>query len=197
MIQLDDAFTVDSMKDGLRKHFPLVHIASHFQFRPGDDTQSFLLLGDGTHLPLSDIKRQNNLFGGVDLLTLSACNTGIGDGKEVEGFAIIAQRQGAKAVVATLWPVADDSTGLFMRNFYRLREQEKLNKAEALRRAQVMFIEGEGSETPKNPQKDGAEQVKSQAGEEVKGGEAASRAPEAPYAHPYYWAPFIMIGNWQ
>jgi len=51
-----------------------------------------------------------NPFGGVDLLTLSACDTASGgtgaNGKEVEGFAVLAQRKGAKAVIATLWPVA-------------------------------------------------------------------------------------------
>jgi hypothetical protein len=34
-----------------------------------------------------------NVFGGVQLLTLSACNTGVGDGAEVEGFGTLAQRR--------------------------------------------------------------------------------------------------------
>jgi CHAT domain-containing protein len=84
----------------------------------------------------------------VDLLTLSACETGLGsglkeDGREVEGFGVLAQRQGAKAVMATLWKVADRSTGQFMQLLYRLREEKKLTKADALRRVQEMFIRGE------------------------------------------------------
>jgi CHAT domain-containing protein len=62
-------------------------------------------------MTLAEIKNSSNLFGGVELLTLSACDTATGgggaDGKEVEAFAVLAQRQGAKAVVASLWPVAD------------------------------------------------------------------------------------------
>jgi CHAT domain-containing protein len=61
----------------------------------------------------------------VDLLTLSACDTATGgagsDGREVEGFGVLAQRQGAGAVMASLWPVADRSTELLMRGFYRER----------------------------------------------------------------------------
>ncbi len=49
-------------------------------------------------------------FKGVDLLTLSACQTAgeVGsDGKEVESFATLAQNAGASSVMATLWPIAD------------------------------------------------------------------------------------------
>jgi CHAT domain-containing protein len=64
------------------------HIASHFQFHPGDDTASFLLLGDGSHLPLAQLKIWPQPFQGVELLTLSACNTAVGspraEGKEAD-----------------------------------------------------------------------------------------------------------------
>ena len=60
---------------------------------------SFLLLGDGSKLKVTDMKTLENFFAGVDLLTLSACETGLGgknsDGQEVEGFGVLAQRQGA------------------------------------------------------------------------------------------------------
>ena len=195
-VSLDDAFTLEAMKDGLRKRYPLVHIASHFVFTPGDDTKSYLLLGDGRRLPLSDVKVQNNLFGGVELLTLSACNTAVGDskdswegkrtgdGKEVESFGVLAQRQGAKGVIATLWQVADNSTGLFMLHFYRLREQEQLTKAEALQKTQTMFIDGRLPATQSSAP--GLKVVPADSGDTGKG----------PYSHPYFWAPFILIGNW-
>ena len=194
IVDLDEAFTLMAMKDGLRQRYPVVHIASHFQFTPGDDTKSYLLLGDGSFLTLNEVKNQNALFGGVDLLTLSACNTGVGDGKEVEGFGVLAQRQGAKGVIATLWPVADESTGRLMRDFYRLHEQEKLTKAEALQKVQQSFITGgrqSGGETTSRglrvPVQDAGQQT-----------DAPRFTPDAnaPYSHPYYWAPFILIGNW-
>ena len=55
-----------------------MHIASHFSFQPGNESASFLLLGDGRRLPLAELKNYQNLFSGVDLLTLSACNTASG-----------------------------------------------------------------------------------------------------------------------
>lgn len=174
-VMLDEAFTEDAMKRALRQKYSLVHIASHFQILPGNETSSFLLLGDGTHLTLAQIKSAVNLFGGVEMLTLSACDTATGgtteSGKEVEGFAVLAQRQGAKAVIATLWAVADESTRLLMQKFYRLREAgEGTLKAEALRQAQLALLRGDGKQPG---------------------------ARTAPYAHPYFWAPFILIGNWK
>jgi CHAT domain len=81
------------------------------------------------------------------LLTLSACNSGVGDntadGKEVEGFGVLTQRQGAKAVIASLWPVADSSTSRLMQDFYRIRESAAgITKLEALRQAQLGLLRG-------------------------------------------------------
>jgi CHAT domain-containing protein len=128
VVKLDEQFTQEVMLAQLRQRPKVVHIASHFQFSPGNETNSALLLGDGTFLSLAQIKSLPNVFGGVELLTLSACNTATGgsgaNGKEVEGFGVLAQRQGAKAVVASLWPVADRSTKLLMQEFYRSRESQ-------------------------------------------------------------------------
>jgi len=194
---LDGEFTWDSLRDGLSKGYPLVHIASHFHLVPGNDTMSFLLLGDGQHLTLDKVKIQSNLFGGVDLLTLSACNTASGnigqDGGEVESFGVLAQRQGAKAIIASLWPVYDESTSLLMQEFYRLRVSG-MDKAEALRQAQLGMLSG---------------RIKPKAGSAQSSGEWATSSirdeglyrfendPNAPFAHPYFWAPFILIGNWK
>jgi CHAT domain-containing protein len=80
-------------------------------------------------------------------LTLSACETGIGEeyerGAEIEGFGVMAQKQGARAVLATLWNVADGSTGRLMREFYRLRASAPgMTKAEALQQAQLSLLRG-------------------------------------------------------
>jgi CHAT domain-containing protein len=135
------------------------------------------LLGDGRHLSLAELKTLPNLFSGVQLLTLSACNTGGGDGTEVEGFGTLAQRQGAKAVIASLWPVADSSTSLLMQELYRIRETSQgITKLEALREAQLELLRGE-VQTPV-------------------GAPGSSLKPNAPYSHPFYWAPFFLMGNW-
>ena len=198
-IKLDDQFTEDAMRQTLLKHYTVVHIASHFMFQPGNETDSFLLLGDGNHLSLAELKSLPNLFGGVQLLTLSACSTGLGDtnedGKEVEGLGVLSQRKGAKAVIASLWSVADISTSLLMQDFYRARESSAITKAEALRRAQLALLQGTLKTT-------GAGVVDPALMHESLVKEKQSKSPrfpldpKIPYAHPYYWAPFFLMGNW-
>jgi CHAT domain-containing protein len=165
-IYLDEAFTATQLKEVSQRKFPLMHVASHFRFSPGTEVNSFLLLGDGQRLTIGDIRTQNYRFDNVDLLTLSACDTGLGggrdeQGKEIEGFGVIAQQQGAKSVLATLWQVSDQSTAMLMADLYRRRQSDKLTKVEALRQSQI------------------------------------SLATSSKYSHPFYWAPFVLMGNWK
>ncbi|HKF57790.1 MAG TPA: tetratricopeptide repeat protein [Blastocatellia bacterium] len=215
VVKLDEQFTEDAMLAELRRRHKVVHIASHFQFEPGNETNSALLLGDGTFLSLAQIKSLPNVFSGVDLLTLSACNTATGssgaNGKEVEGFGVLAQRQGAKAVVATLWPVFDTSTKLLMEDFYRLREAgQDITKAEALRQAQLRLLRGETPSEGPAPKGGPAAKVTTPDQQIVPDRQIVHEDipqtpnkprftpdPKKPYAHPYYWAPFILIGNWK
>lgn len=200
-ILLDEDFTEKSMRDALGERYQVVHIASHFEFRPKSDQKSYLLLGDGAHLPLTTIMNSRSFFEGVELLTLSACNTAVGevksDGREFENFGLLAQQSGAKSVVATLWSVADPSTSLLMRKFYKVRDEEGLSKIAALQRAQLSFLKGSDGAAAEVA----AGEPRGAAGAgRLKRGNAPSafvKDPAAPYAHPYYWAPFIMIGNWR
>ena len=194
-IMLDEKFTQQSMRQTLRKGYPVVHIASHFQFKPGNETASFLLLGDGGRLTIAELKTSANLFGGVQLLTLSACNTGVGDGTEVEGFGTLAQRQGAKAVIASLWPVADAGASSLMREFYRIRETSAgKTKLEAMQQAQLGLLRG----TAKVDKTEAARALIQVETIRV----AKPTGPpfpfdeKAPYSHPYFWAPFFLMGNW-
>ncbi|HRE88661.1 MAG TPA: CHAT domain-containing protein, partial [Myxococcota bacterium] len=152
VVALDSDFTKERLVTELGRRYPVVHLASHFAFAPGDKNNSFLLLGDGSKLTVSELERLPNLFAGVDLLTLSACNTATGDlpgdGQEVESFAVLAQRKGARAVFATLWPVADQSTGWLMSRFYR---QRKVPKVLALREAQLDMIRGKADPKWRHP----------------------------------------------
>jgi len=199
-ILLDDAFTASAFQEGLRDHASVVHVASHFQFHAGDDNDSFLLLGDGGHFTIANMRRAPNLFSGVDLLTLSACNTALGDeganGTEFESFAVWAQRQGAKAVVAGLWSVADASTTVLMQNFYRARVQGGVSKAEALRAAQLALLRGAATQKGNAPRASApvSRGLTSQGPTQARPFVAD---PAAPWSHPYYWAPFILIGNWK
>jgi len=189
---LDDDFTESALHDTLIAPPPVVHIASHFTLAPGDYSHSFLMLGGGHKLTLD--KLQGFRFTGVQLLTLSACETGMGGsgrrtGAEVESFGAAAQKLGAKAVIASLWPVDDRSTSLLMQEFYRIRESSAgVTKAEALQRAQIRLLNGDV--------KPGPGELSARSTAPTRG--ASFRPdPNAPYAHPFYWAPFFLIGNWQ
>jgi CHAT domain-containing protein/Tfp pilus assembly protein PilF len=165
-VWLDESFTRERLAAALAAPPPVVHIASHFEFRPGTEAESFLVLGDGSRLTLAAFRQQRARLEALDLLTLSACDTAMGggadeNGVEVESFAALARAQGARAVLATLWPVADGSTGRLMRRLYALRAKGGAGTAEALRRAQVAFI-----------------------------GSAPARD-----AHPFHWAPFVLMGD--
>jgi len=193
VVKLDEQFNPLSFKETLRERYPVVHIASHFKFDPAGEAESFLLMGDGSRLSLNAIRKQGYSFAGVDLMTLSACQTGVGGGKdangrEIEGFGVLAQKQGAKGVIATLWPVADESTALFMREFYRLRETRKLSKAQALRQAQLALLSGAVVRSNSTASR-GERKV-------IQADNAFNPNPQTPFAHPYYWAPFILMGNW-
>jgi len=202
VVRLDAEFTEQAFSALLREGYSVVHIASHFDFNPGTVEDSALLLGDGRMLTLAKLKSGDFKFKSVDMLTLSACNTGVGgkgaDGREVEGFGVLAQNRGAKAVLATLWPVADESTGLFMRELYGLRQEAKLSKAEALRQAQVKCIRGQLA-GPVDPTGASVASGRSRGFSVVQAGDAKppTTPSAAPYSHPYYWAPFIIMGNWR
>ena len=196
-ILLDGQFTEKAMEDHLNGSHGVVHIASHFVFKPGDDGDSYLLLagkdegGAGFHLTVADFRDDRNLtLRHTDLLTLSACETGVsgrvGNGREVDGLGTTAQLKGAKAVISSLWSVNDTSTGELMGDFYKRWAEGggKVTKVEALRQAQLDLLLG---------------QVKPKAGGSRRGFEDEKNTLNAPtgYAHPYYWAPFVLMGNWR
>jgi len=216
----DAEFTKTAMLSALEKKRPLVHISSHFSFRPGDEARSFLLLGDGSAMTLEEMKQHPGLFGGVELLTLSACNTAAqqadANGREIDGFAELAQRLGAGSVMATLWPVADNSTPWLMREFYQTRQSGSgMTKADAIRRAQLALLNGTAKTqplpeaqkgsfspvkiviTPNESKRDGGVRSAEIVYVSEKDGQAFKRDDKKPFAHPYYWAPFILIGNWR
>ena len=207
--RLDEQFTAGALQSAVDARPSVIHVASHFVFRPGTEIDSFLLLGDGNRLTLADIKGYS--FRQLDLLTLSACETALGggqneNGREIEGLGALAQRRGAGAVLATLWPIANDSTTQFMQRFYTTRQsQPGMSKAEAIRQAQRAMIEGlpeahpDAQEGRANAPMTGAEPTARQASRP--GGVARTHVPLAidparPYAHPYFWAPFVLMGTW-
>ena len=116
-----------------------------------------------------------------DLITLSACETALGGaaaertnrGSEVEGFGVWLQKHGAKSVLASLWKIDDVGAALWMEAFYKFRgEQRKLTKAKAVGEVQRKMLDRKLPDDEKNPKK------------------------RRDFTLPYYWAPFILMGNW-
>jgi CHAT domain-containing protein len=196
----NEQFTLAALKTelGAGKSYPVVHIASHFVAETSSEEEPYLMLGGenagdeiGYALTLSKLEDSTIYFHGTRLLTLSACSTAKGDaaknGLEMESLGMIAQQKDAEAVLATLWDVNDASTSQLMSDFYaRWVKYPADGKAEALRQAQLAFLRGPAA-SPKAGSDRGAQRMHG----------STSMPYKAGYSHPFYWAPFVLIGNYQ
>ena len=120
--------------------FQIVHIASHGQFDPADPLMSGLSLAPSEG---SDgVLRAKEVFAmtlSADLVTLSACQTGLGKvtrGDEIIGLNRAFLHSGAHSLLSTLWRVDDMASAVLVKHFYRGLESS--SKAEALRKAQLI-----------------------------------------------------------
>ena len=166
--------------------YTIVHLATHASFLTGQPDESFILFGNGERLTLMDVKQRwsGAVLPKVELIVLSACETGIGGrlekGDEILGFGYLMERAGADASIATLWTVDDGGTQILMDNFYRKLNQGSTTKAQALQQAQLTLLRGGDA---RGAVERGA--MPTDAVDKLKGR----------LSHPYYWAPFILIGN--
>ncbi|MFN5767571.1 MAG: CHAT domain-containing protein, partial [Pseudanabaena sp.] len=192
---LNAEFTSKTLRNNL-SGYNILHIATHGEFVPVDANASFLLLGDGTKLIIKDIKNAIDDLYQVHLVVLSACQTALGDkgedGVEISGLSYYFLNGGAKAVIASLWSVNDDSTSQLMKRFYtnlaKGTAQAPMSKIEALRQAQLGLLRSNES-GQESDQRGNFVTV------EVRPIENVQPTKKNNFAHPYYWAPFILIGN--
>jgi CHAT domain-containing protein len=115
----------------------------------------------------------------VDLVTLSACETGLGQsagGEGILGLQRAFQTAGARSVVATLWKIPDLPSRTLMTDFYEDLWVKKKTRLEALRAAQLRML-NEGATR-------GVVRVELE-------GDKRRRVP------PSYWAGFILSGEWR
>lgn len=125
-----------------------LHIASHGIFDAQQPLDSRLILapavGANTGAEAGEL-RVSDIYGlrlDADLVTLSACETGLGrvtDGGEVIGLIRGFLYAGASSVVASLWQVPDEATATLMENFYR--QLPRQGKRNALRTAQLGLLQ--------------------------------------------------------
>ncbi|MEM6253880.1 MAG: CHAT domain-containing protein, partial [Cyanobacteria bacterium P01_D01_bin.156] len=181
---LNQDFTLDAFKNNVQGN-RILHVATHAAFEPGRPEESFIMLGDGNRMRIPDIETMQRRLRNLHLVVLSACQTALGgtnqqDGTEITGLSsYFLEANRAEAVVASLWSVNDRSTSMLMQRFYENMAAGE-TKADALRKAQLSLL---GSDQTA----DGDERIIGQREAEASGA--------APLSHPYFWAPFIMIGN--
>ena len=125
--------------------FGMVHLATHAIFDDTAPEYSYLAFAQNGNAAedLLYVADLYNLQLDADLVTLSACESGIGDLKRGEGFLSLARGffySGAASIASTLWKINDASTTTLMTSFYK-----NLSKGEAkdvaLQNAQIEFLD--------------------------------------------------------
>ena len=182
---LNEDFTVSNLQQARRQRaFPIVHLATHGEFRSGRPDNSYIELW-GDRLPLTEIRELNLDDPLVELLVLSACRTALGDQDAELGFAGLAVASGAKTALGSLWYVSDQGTLALMTSFYEQLAQSP-TRAQALQQAQLSLLQGQT--------RIAGGQLQTAAGAfALEAGLIATE--DADFSHPYYWSAFTMIGS--
>ncbi|GAB4420403.1 MAG: hypothetical protein OHK0039_33980 [Bacteroidia bacterium] len=117
----------------------LIHLSTHARARASDPARYSLELADGDSLQVGELYA---LHLPVELVVLSACETGAGDLQRGEGILSLARAfayAGAHSLVATLWEVSDATSADIFVAFYRgLKAGQR--KDEALRQARIDYL---------------------------------------------------------
>lgn len=141
---------------------------------------------------LTALEIANLPLGDVDLIALSACETGLGavaGGEGLLGVQRAFQVAGVGTTVAGLWKVDDLQTMALMKRFYHNLWKEKLPRIDALREAQLwMLREPQPGMLRNGPSRD----------MRLRPNIVTAPKPETTNrSAPFYWAPFILSGDWR
>ncbi len=131
---------------------------------------------------------------GLDLVVLSACQTGLGEitGDGVLGLQRGFKKAGAKTLLMSLWKVDDNATRMLMTDFYS-NLVAGMDKTEALSAAQRNLREYETEITVKSNGNLTPSQIRrlKMQGKPVE--ERTEVKKVRPYSHPKFWAAFILL----
>jgi len=162
--------TESAFKD-LAESYGVLHFSTHGYFKVNNPLFSGLELEpDENNDGLLEVHEILDLSLNASLVTLSACETGMGSGyfyeipagDEFVGLTRAFLLAGSRSVLATLWEVDDRSTGEIMAGFYSGLEQTgHAGNGQAIALARVQ--------------------------RELKN--------STQYRHPFYWAPFVLVGQ--
>ncbi|MFG3818353.1 CHAT domain-containing protein [Limnothrix redekei] len=182
---LNEAFTIANLQtQRQRQPAPILHLATHGEFKPGQPVNSYIQFWNQERLTLDRLRELSLNHPPVELLVLSACRTAVGDANAELGFAGLAVQAGVKSALASLWYVSDEGTLALMSEFYRQLSIAP-TKSQALRQAQMAMIEG---------------RVRVEGSGLTSSARGPIPLPSLPdnsgsLAHPYYWAAFVAIGS--
>jgi CHAT domain-containing protein/Tfp pilus assembly protein PilF len=140
---INEEFRMGLLEQELREsRYGILHIATHGKFST-DANDSFLLTFDGK-LTMDKLDQLIGLFrfrqDPLELLTLSACQTAVGDDKAALGLAGVAIKAGARSALATLWFINDEASAELISEFYRQLRDPSVSKAVAIQRAQIKLL---------------------------------------------------------
>lgn len=154
--------------------YPFVHLATHCIVEETQPMYSRIVFAQDDDPAEDGFLHTYEVFNlrlNTDLITLSACETGLGKLSRGEGLIGLTRAfmyAGAPSVLVSLWSVSE-STADVMKYFYRNLNAGK-TKTEALRQAKLKLIKSESK---------------------FKDGQRFS------FANPFLWAPFVLVGEWQ
>ena len=165
---------------------PVLHFATHGILDEVMPLNSSLLMAHGEELTVYELML---LRLQARLVVLSACSTGQGEmtgGDDVLGLTRALLAAGAEAAVVSLWPVDDHSTAIFMQEFYS-RLACGMAPRRALHAAQLVLRTLTMDEI----------EVRTRGQRRSPAAAAAVTIPadEGGYRHPYFWAPFVLVGR--
>ncbi|CAN1210401.1 CHAT domain-containing protein [Tumidithrix helvetica PCC 7403] len=179
---LNQTFTLSNLQSQQEKQtYGIVHLATHGKFVSNTIDGAFIQFWN-ERLYINDIPQLKFSQSQLELLTLSACETAVGNNLGISGMAA---QSGVKSVLASLWTVSDAGTMPLMLSFYS-EYPTATSKAIAMQKAQISLIEGKVRIQDKK----------------VIGIPNLSEIPvpklggDINLKHPYYWSSFILVGNW-
>lgn len=154
--------TKQSLKQRELSNYKYLHLATHGTVNEYSPELSRIFLRENAANPDEGSLYSGEIYNlnlNADLVTLSACETGLGQISKGEGIIGLSRAlvyAGAQNIMVSLWKVADNSTSILMTDFYSSIRDSDYQKA--LRKAKLNMVTSE-------------------------------------YAHPYFWAPFVLIGK--
>ncbi|QCX01583.1 CHAT domain-containing protein [Aggregatimonas sangjinii] len=134
--------------------YGMIHLATHAS--ANDEFPDYSYMAFTAHSDKDNVLYIKDLYNtslNADMVTLSACQTGIGKLQKGQGMMSLSKGfyyAGAKSLVNTLWKINDKSTVPLMAFFYEGLSEGK-SKSEALRHAKLRYLETIDDDLLKHP----------------------------------------------